>query len=368
MTRYGAVVLILLSVLLIVSACTVPSGPTTPADTEDGILEPGAPGSSDETGGKENEDQQAGPDQIDLQAVRPNEAGKIMVLMYHVIGESEGEWSRRWDNFRSDLEVLYHKGYRLISLRDYISNNIDVEPGCTPVVLTFDDGTRGQFNILEKNGNLEVDPKSAVGILESFHRERTDFGLAATFFVYYPVPFRQQDLIEYKFKYLVERGMDIGNHSYGHANLGDLDADGIQYQLGKMVSETQKYLPDYSVNSLALPYGVNASEQYREYVYEGEFEGIRYQNDAVLLVGSNPAPSPVDMNFDPRRIPRVRATDDPAINTDMYDWMEYFEENPGERYISDGNPGTVSVPVEMEDRVDKEKLGDKKLVVYNPDK
>lgn len=363
MKKFVTTIVIILSVLLVISACTAPSQPvdTPPVDNEKEAPQTDKTENSDEIGDGVDKDRY----EIDYQAVKPNEMGKIMVLMYHVIGDSEGEWSRRWDNFRRDLEVLYEGGYRLVSLRDYISGNIEVEAGCTPVVLTFDDGTQGQFNIIEEDSQLVPDPKSAVGILEDFYREHPDFGLAATFFVYYPVPFRQNDLIEHKFKYLVERGMDIGNHSYGHANMGSLNGDEIQYQLGKMVAETKNYLPDYSVDTLALPYGANAAEQHRQYIYKGEFEGTKYQNRAVLLVGSNPGPSPVDAKFDPHRLPRVRATDDPAIDTDMYDWLDYFEKNSHERYISDGNAQTVSIPREMEDRVDTERLGDKELIIYD---
>ncbi len=362
MIKSTTVILIILSLLLIAAACTAPPQPVdtpTPGTGED-VPQSGTPGNEEQQ--PQGNDQQ---EEIDLQAVKPNEAGKIMILMYHVIGDSEGQWSRRWDNFEKDLEVLYDKGYRLVSLGDYVSNNINVEAGYTPVVLTFDDGTQGQFNIIEKDGRLEVDPKSAVGILENFHQKHPDFGLEATFFVYYPIPFRQKELVEYKFKYLVEKGMDIGNHTYGHANLGTLDADGVQFQLGKMAAETGKYLPDYKVNTLALPYGANSKEQYREYVYEGVYEGVKYQNDVVLLVGSNPAPSPVDGKFNPQRTPRIRATDDPTISTGMYDWIEHFDDNPHDRYISDGNPNTVTVPRDMEDRVDASRLGDKKLNIYD---
>ncbi len=367
MKKYSVLVFVIvaLSVVITTVACSVPG--QQPAH--------GQPGNGEEQGAVDGVDIQGDdPDisseddlreEIDYLSIRPNEMGKIMILMYHVIGDSEGEWSRKRNNFKRDLEVLYEKGYRLISLRDYISNNIDIEAGCTPVVITFDDGTQGQFNIIQNNGNNTIDPKCAVGILEDFYKKRPDFGLKATFFVYYPVPFRQKDLVEYKFKYLVERGMDIGNHTYGHANLGQLDAAGIQEQLGRMALETEKYLPGYNVNTLALPYGANAKEQYREYVQRGEYEGFEYQNDIVLLVGSNPAPSPVDKKLDLRRVPRVRATDDPAISTGMYDWLDYFDKNPHERYISDGDPNTVVIPRGMESGVDGERLGDRELIIYD---
>jgi hypothetical protein len=369
MKKLVTVVTLIIAVVLILTGCTKNSRDVVnpSEDPAAGVTEPSDSKGREPSGENPDENAPGQSNQIDLKAVKPNEAGKIMVLMYHVIGESEGEWSRRWENFRKDLEVLYEKGYRLISLNDYLENNIRVEAGYTPLVITFDDGTQGQFNIIEKDGRLVVDPKSAVGIMEDFYNRHPDFGLEATFYVYYPIPFRQKEFVEYKLKYLVGKGMDIGNHTYGHANLGTLDGEGVQYQLGKMVADTKKYLPEYEVDSLALPYGANAKEQYREYVYRGSYQGIGYENKGVLLVGANPATSPMDKRFDPYRIPRVRATDDPAISSDMYDWLEYFDENPEERYISDGDETVVTVPREMEARVDSQKLGGKKLRVYDPE-
>lgn len=305
-------------------------------------------------------------DEIDLRRVRPNETGKIMVLMYHGISDKEDEWSRHRDNFRKDLETLYSKGYRLISLKDYLDNNINVEAGYTPVIITFDDGSRGQFNIIEEGGVPKVDPNCAVGIMENFHKEYPGFGLEATFYIYYPVPFRQKEYVEYKLKYIVDKGMDIGNHTYNHANLSSLDPETLQYQLGRMVAETLQFIPGYQVDSLALPYGVNSREEYREYVYRGKYKGVEYINRGVLLVGSGPALSPVDIKFNPRKIPRIRGTDSPHISTDLYDWLEYFDRNPGERYISDGDPDTITVPEGQEHRVDMNRVEGRRLRVYKP--
>ena len=44
-------------------------------------------------------------------------------------------------------------------MKDYIEGNINTPPGTTPVVITFDDGTRGQFNILDEDGEFRIDPK-----------------------------------------------------------------------------------------------------------------------------------------------------------------------------------------------------------------
>ena len=54
-------------------------------------------------------------ERIDL-SLKPNEAGKVMILMYHNIGPEEKVWTRTPENFLRDLTTLYDKGYRPISL------------------------------------------------------------------------------------------------------------------------------------------------------------------------------------------------------------------------------------------------------------
>jgi hypothetical protein len=66
------------------------------------------------------------------------------------------------------------------------------------------------------------------------------------------------------------------------------------------------------------------------------------------------------------RLPRVQALD-PSLdngNAGIYAWLQYFKENPERRYVSDGDPGMVTVPKHMTERVDMDKLGDKKLRTY----
>jgi hypothetical protein len=48
----------------------------------------------------------------------------------------------------------------------------------------------------------------------------------------------------------------------------------------------------------------------------------------------------------------------------MYDWLEYFDNNPDKRYISDGNSNTVTIPEDMEEYVKKEALDHRQLVIY----
>ncbi|HPA55187.1 MAG TPA: polysaccharide deacetylase family protein, partial [Bacillota bacterium] len=245
-----------------------------------------------------------------------------------------------------------------------IENNIKVEAGYTPFVLTFDDGAENNFNIIEENGEKKIDPNCAVGILEEFKKEHPDFGSGGSFFIYYPIPFRQKELIKEKYEFLIANGYDIGNHSYNHENLGKLSIEGIQKSLAKNVKSTQEYLPDYDVYALALPNGIGPKGDDYKYAATGEYEGVKYNNRAVLKVGSNPAPSPVNVKFDPIRLPRVRASEMETEGVGMYDWLQYFEKKPEKRYISDGNPDTVAIPESEAEYVDKSRLNGKELVIY----
>src|SRR5687768_7222887 len=65
-----------------------------------------------------------GPPQISadvLEKERPNEAGAVMVVMYHRIkaDEPESDLNRRPETFRKDLQTLYDKGYRPVTAAEY---------------------------------------------------------------------------------------------------------------------------------------------------------------------------------------------------------------------------------------------------------
>ncbi len=304
-------------------------------------------------------------EEIDL-SLKPNEAGQIMVLMYHNVGEEEAEWVRTPENFKKDLKTLYEKGYRPISLADFVNNNINVGAGLTPVVLTFDDGNQNNFNIIEKDGEKIVDPNSVVGILEEFNKEYPDFPLKATFFVFGENPFRQPELLEYKLNYLLEKGFDIGNHTLGHNDMSKVtDPNKIQEFIGKQAAFLEKLVPGYKVNTYALSYGARPKDKaLYPYLQKGEFEGKSYENIAVLNVGWDPSVSPIDKAFDPYAIHRVRASETKVDGVGMYDWMAVFDKNPERRFISDGNPDIVTVPKNLEEKVDKDKLGDRELYIY----
>lgn len=282
---------------------------------------------------------------IDLN-LKPNEAGKIMVLIYHNIGNEENEWVRTPANFLKDLNTLYEQGYRPISLRDYVTGHITREQGFTPVVITFDDGNMNNFEYLE-NGLISKD--SAVGILMDFHETHQDFPLEATFFLTGAGPFKQTGLESNKLRFIIDNGMDIGNHTQDHPNFQNSTGDEIQAQIGGQAQYLQAIIgrDDYKTDTLALPYGSRPRDAVlTKYLASGSFQGVPYANIAVLNVGSNPGYSPYDKRFDHLNLPRIRASEMKVDNVGLYNYLAYFDRNPQERFISDGAAGIITIPEE----------------------
>lgn len=305
---------------------------------------------------------------INYSKIKPNECGQMMVVMFHnfvkEFGEKSNEYTTTFSEFEKLLNDLYDKKYRLINLTDMLDNNINVPAGCIPMVFTFDDGTAGQFNLLEKDGKLVVNPESAVGVMEAFNQKHPDFGLKGTFYVNLGVKtFSGSGDISDRLNYLISKGFEIGNHTKTHAFLPDIKT--VQHMLeevGGNQTLMNEIVPGYRFNSFALPFG-NASKDLREYVIKGSYEGVEYKNSAILLVGANPSPSPVSVKFNPLSLPRVRSNGPKKVEYDLSWWLEELTKGSSQ-YISDGNPDTVTVPKEKKENVDMAKLNGKQLITY----
>ncbi len=287
---------------------------------------------------------------IDL-SVKPNESGKIMVLMYHNIGAEEKEWVRTPENFTKDMATLYEKGYRPISLTDYVTGNISVEQGFTPVVVTFDDGNTNNFEYLSDG---TISKTSAVGLLLDFHEKHKDYPLEATFFINGDLPFGQKGMESKKLSFIVEKGMDIGNHTVDHVNFTSTPADKIQMEIGSQAQYLQKLISKqgYVVNTIALPYGSRPKDDtLAPYLQAGTYNDAAYKNIAILNVGWNPAYSPYDAKFNNLSIPRIRASEMKVDNVGMYNYIQYFDNHPEERFISDGVSEIITVPAANAEKI-----------------
>ncbi len=295
--------------------------------------------------------------------VKPNELGEIVILEYHIIGDQEERWTRPRANFRRDLEMLYERGYRLISILDYLDNNIAVPAGYTPVIITFDDSNRSQFQLVKgPNGEWMADPKTAVGILEQFVKEHPDFGRSLTFSVLPGAEapndlFGQPELAREKLNYLVERGHVLASHTFWHMNLALLSKAEVAEQLGRAQEAIDKLVPGYKLRVLTMPLGEYPKNV--EWAKAGIDKGVSYRHEMMLQVGADPAPAPNHRSYDPYYTPRVQ-----AIKDELDRVFGRFEKNPEERYISDGDTNTITFPKALEPELNRASLGDKKVRTY----
>lgn len=332
----------------------------------------GKNGTADDNGAGDGEQgeqaEKSEPQPIDLSVVKPNEAGRVMVVMFHNFIEKyekgDKDYTTTFSEFENLLETLYASDYRLISLNDYLDGNIDTPAGCIPMVFTFDDGTAGQFNLIEENGELKVNPRSAAGIIEEFNKKHPDFGVKGTFYVNLGnQTFAGAGTLEQRLEYLVGKGFEIGNHTYSHINL---KKDGktaaiIQKEIGGNQKKLYELIPGCSFTTFSLPYGA-PSKELVQYVIKGEFEGVTYDNKAIMEVGWDPAQSPFSTKFDPFSTHRVRSSGIDPVDQDLAWWLENMKRS--NQFVSDGDPDTITVPEDYEDLVDQERLGGRKLVVY----
>jgi peptidoglycan/xylan/chitin deacetylase (PgdA/CDA1 family) len=300
------------------------------------------------------------PTRVHAESLPPNELGRVMILEYHKIDYPENRWTRTPENFRHDLETLYSKGYRAVNLGDFLDRRIKTPKGTTPVVFTFDDSSPGQFRYVDGAGGLTIDAKSAVGILDQFSREHPDFGRAATFFVLPGASkpnrlFNQPEYEGKKLQYLVNQGYEIGNHTLWHANLGKYDETTVRTQIAEAQQWIQRLVPDYRIRTIALPHGVYPKNV--DWAMRGSAKGTSYSHDAILMVAGGPAMSPFDRRFEPTRLPRIQ-----AVEADLTFWLRYFDRNPQERFVSDGDPGTLTVPTGRADGIRREIVSQVKVI------
>ena len=65
------------------------------------------------------------------------------------------------------------------------------------------------------------------------------------------------------------------------------------------------------------------------------------------MVAGGAAPSPVRQGIRPgTACPASR-----RVGRDVDYWLTYFDRNPGERYVSDGDPATITVPAARREKL-----------------
>ena len=299
---------------------------------------------------------------IDYNALKVDESGNVPIMMYHGIHNvTDNEYTggnvdkdgyqRTASAFRNDLEFYYNSGYRMIRLEDYVNGIIDVEAGYSPIIITFDDGLSNNLKVtgLDSNGNIIIDPNCAVGVLESFKEKYPDYNVTATFFVNGGL-FNQSEYNEKILNWLVNNGYDVGNHTYSHVDFTTVSKEKSVQEVGSLYNLLDKYIPGKYVNIVALPFGSPYDKDHDNFnsILNGFYNDKEYNTIATLRVGWEADYSPFNKNFDKTFLKRIRAYDNNGKEFDIEMNFDILENN---RYISDGDKNTITIPKDKEDKI-----------------
>lgn len=303
-----------------------------------------------------------------------NELGKVPIMMYHGIRERTSSstgttggnvdkdgYNRTPEAFRQDLEFYYENGYRMIRLDDYINGKVDVEYGKSPIILTFDDGNEDNIKVtgLDENGDIIIDKNSAVGILEEFKKKHPDANVTATFFVNGGI-FNQSEYNEKILKWMVANGYDIGNHTQTHLDIKKSSSDRVQKEIAYVYDKLEEMIPGKYVKIIALPFGspyVKTHDNFK-YVLSTTYNDKTYDTEAALRVGWEPEVSCFDKDFDKTFLKRCRAYDNNGKEFDIEMVFKNLEKN---RYISDGDPNTITIKESNKDKLVETNM---KIITY----
>jgi hypothetical protein len=275
-----------------------------------------------------------------------NEHGRIPILEYHLVGDKDSRWGRSAEHFRNDLQMLYDRGYRPITVSQLVDNQIDIPAGTSPVVFTFDDASPSQFRYIEKDGKLEIDPNSAVGIWLDFSKKHPEWGKRATFCLLSGAAaghaFFGDKGIEgqrsawrlQKVRFLADQGFELCGHTLWHANLSKYSDAVVQEQIARGVLAIDSAVTGYRVRTFALPLGIWPKN--RALASKGAWHDprsgrdVHYAFDAILEVSGPPVPSPQDARFNAKSLTRIQ-----AYGTELEKALDHLEKS-GERYVAGG--------------------------------
>ncbi len=284
---------------------------------------------------------------------RPNPYGRIPVLEYHLIGDKESLWMVEREHFKRQLQLLYDRGYRPVTMKQVLDKDFsEVPAGLSPVVFTFDDASPEQFSYIERNGRLEIDPNSVVGIWTDFQRRHPDWksravfctlngaGEGHNFFGDKNIQGQRTEWRHQKVKWLADQGHEICNHTLWHAQLSKYPDAFVQEQIARGQMGIDSAVPGYKVRTFALPQGLWPKN--RPLAWQGSWTDpkskrtVTYGYDAVLEVAGGPARSPYDPKFNPRSVTRVIVHSNELEK--LLDQLDRAKDSTRARFVTGGTP------------------------------
>jgi len=277
---------------------------------------------------------------VDSSNLPANHAGRIPVLEYHVIGGTKNElYTRTVESFKADLEDVYKRGYRPITIAQLLDKDFaDVPAGMSPVVFVFDDASPSQFRYIESaDGKLTIDPTSAVGIWLDFAKNHPGWKNRATFCMlngasaghnfFGDSPKYEGQKKQWRFqkvKWLADQGFELCDHTVWHARLDKFPENVVQQQISANALAIDSAVPGYKVRTMALPYGIWPKN--KQLAWEGTWTDPKtnqthpYKFDAVLEVAGGPTRSPYDPEFNAHSIKRVQ-----AVGNDIHKTLDQLD-------------------------------------------
>lgn len=290
------------------------------------------------------------PEPVDYEALKVNEQGHIMVVMYHGILDNP-PYHRLKEDFIKDMTFMYEHGYRLVSVDDFMTGKFDIEAGMTPILFTFDDGLASTFSLIETDGGYEVNPETAIGLLESFAADHPDFGRSASLYIHAnDYNFGDVGTPADRLNWLVDHGYELGNHSDTHANFKKLGRDSLIKEIGAVEVYVDSVLPGYKLTALTYPFGARPDSELLSVLNGGTYQGFEFDYSVAFREGPSAQFYPPNhRKFNYLNAPRVRGSEGDI--QDLLWFLDYYEENPSLKYISDGDPTTIVVPTGKEDNL-----------------
>lgn len=272
----------------------------------------------------------------ELRRLGVDELGRVPIVEWHDIGEQDTRWDTSLDTFKRQIAELHRRGYRPVTVAEFADGVFPIPAGLSPVMLTFDDSFRSHLHF---DASGRPHPDSVVGVLEAFARRHSDWRAIATFYLFWPRPFREAGQVERKITWLAEHGYELGNHSYNHDDLSAMTDDEVRRSLADLQREVAEIVPGFRFRSLALPFGLWPGD--RSLAVEGSWEGEHYRHDVILLVGDMPNVPVYHVDYDPTQVMRVQSFE-------LRKWLAWLDH--GRRFVSDGDPDVVTYPASAADQ------------------
>lgn len=240
-------------------------------------------------------------DSLQPELFPPRTDGTIPILSIHLVTDQPNNNSMTPQKFASRLGILYENGYYLVNLSDVIERKLDevVPAGRRPLILTFDDCSYTHLSFVKRgDGNIYVDPNTAVGILQQFSQKYPDFGYAGAFFIDFDnPPFGNTETASIKIQYLVRQGFELGAHSISGRNFSEFTLEEIQDEMAQSKIFLEA-LSERPVLYFAVPGGFLPEEVNPLDILSFDYkDNVNIEFVAFLKITNSVNPSPNDPEF-----------------------------------------------------------------------